>query len=222
MCCGWESVFLQGDLDHSLSLGKLGLAADVREFTFRGQFRCYLESVILFLFTDTENIKMKKILALLLFVQWIASPVMAAGNYVYGKIAEVKSVNEIVVEGSYLQHQGKFRMFLNGVMAPEGKEMQQQASEFLGKMVKNLPVRASLIRKERDAKGEVYIVRLYIKEGNRWHRVEPDLLREGMAAVDTNVSNVNYLAAMEGLAKKEKKGMWKGEAITKRAQIAKR
>lgn len=150
---------------------------------------------------------MKKILVLLLAL-WMMAPAMAANNYVYGKILKVSSVNEVVIKGVYLQHKGDFRIALHGVKASGDAALDSQAAEFLRKLSMDLPIRASLIKKQSDEKGDIYVARLYVKQNKRWHRIEPDLVQEGMAAVDENASNSNYLVVMEELAKKSKKGMW--------------
>lgn len=159
---------------------------------------------------------MKKLMVLFLAL-WMVTPVMAANNYVYGKILKVKSVNEVVIKGIYLQHKGDFRIALHGLKAPGDTALNQQAAEFLRKLSMDLPVRASLIKKQNDEKGDIYVARLYVKQNNRWHRIEPDLVQEGMAAVDEDASNSNYLVVMEELAKKYKKGMWATPIVSKLA-----
>jgi endonuclease YncB( thermonuclease family) len=164
---------------------------------------------------------MKKIMVLLLLL-WSLTPAIAANNYVYGKILKVSDVNEVVIKGSYLQHQGDFRIMLHGLKAPEDVAMRQQSSEFLKDLSSGLPVRASLIKKENDEKGDVYVARLYVKQNNKWHRVEPDLVREGMASVDEGATNTNYLAIMEEKARKAKKGLWATQVVTGKAKLAER
>jgi endonuclease YncB( thermonuclease family) len=111
---------------------------------------------------------------------------------------------------------------LHGLKAPEDVAMRQQSSEFLKDLSSGLPVRASLIKKENDEKGDVYVARLYVKQNNKWHRVEPDLVREGMASVDEGATNTNYLAIMEEKARKAKKGLWATQVVTGKAKLAER
>jgi endonuclease YncB( thermonuclease family) len=129
----------------------------------------------------------------------------SAGDSIYGRIAEVRSANSVV-----LQHGGgRFNIRIAGIELPRQKAPADRAKEFLQNFALGKNARLRLGYRERDG---TFVGRVHIDDPDKGIKdVAIELVRAGLVRKQANFDyKYGELAAAEREAREAKRGLWGG------------